>query len=82
MKIGVIGAGGVGSACLLSSVMRGIAREIVVVNRERKRGKAVVTDLQYARVVQILEPAMSDGERQALQRSADTLKAAGTGIQM
>ena len=47
MKIGVIGAGGVGSACLLSSVMRGIAREIVVVNRERKRGKAVVTDLQY-----------------------------------
>jgi L-lactate dehydrogenase len=47
MKIGVIGAGGVGSACLLSSVMRGVAREIVVVNRERKRGKAVVTDLQY-----------------------------------
>jgi len=46
MKIGVIGAGGVGSACLLSSVLRGIAREIVVVNRDRKRAKAVVTDLQ------------------------------------
>ena len=29
-----------------------------------------------AGVVQILEPAMSEEERQALQRSADTLKAA------
>jgi L-lactate dehydrogenase len=47
MKIGVIGAGAVGSACLLSSILRGIAREIVVVNREAKRAKAVVTDLQY-----------------------------------
>ena len=45
LKIGVIGAGAVGSACLLSS-LRGIAREIVVVNRDRKRAKAVVTDLQ------------------------------------
>jgi glutamyl-tRNA reductase len=46
LKIGVIGAGAVGSACLLSSILRGIAREIVVVNRDRKRAKAVVTDLQ------------------------------------
>src|SRR5258705_13068995 len=47
MKIGVIGAGAVGSACLLSSILRGVAREIVVVNRDRNRAKAVVTDLQY-----------------------------------
>ena len=47
MMIGVIGAGAVGSACLLSSVLRGTAHEIVVVNRNRKRGTAVVTDLQY-----------------------------------
>jgi L-lactate dehydrogenase len=47
MKIGVVGAGAVGSACLLSLVMRGIAREIVVVNRDRKRARAVATDLQY-----------------------------------
>ena len=45
MKIGVIGAGAVGSACLISSILRGIAREIVVVNRDRKRAKAVVTEL-------------------------------------
>jgi L-lactate dehydrogenase len=31
-------------------------------------------------VVQILEPAMSDEERQALERSAETLKAAVAGI--
>src|SRR5260370_12208782 len=64
MKIGVIGAGAVGSACLLSSILRGIAREIVVVNRERKRAKAVVTDLQYgaalSSVVQIRDGEDSD----------------------
>jgi shikimate 5-dehydrogenase len=64
MKIGVIGAGAVGSACLLSSILRGIAREIVVVNRERKRAKAVVTDLQYgaalSSVVQIRDGDYSD----------------------
>src|SRR5712672_4257692 len=47
MKIGVIGAGAVGAACLLASVMRGSAREIVVVNRDRKRAKGVATDLRY-----------------------------------
>src|SRR3984893_6132697 len=64
MKIGVSGAGAVGSACLLSSILRGIAREIVVVNRERKRARAVVTDLQYgaalASVVQIRDGEYSD----------------------
>ena len=47
MKIGVIGAGAVGAACLLSAAMRGSAREIVVVNRNRKRARGVATDLQY-----------------------------------
>src|SRR5258705_5730452 len=47
LKIGVIGAGAVGSACMLSTVMRGFAREIVLVNRDRKRAKGVVTDMQY-----------------------------------
>jgi L-lactate dehydrogenase len=40
MKIGVLGAGAVGSACLLSSVVRGSAREIVRVNRDAARAKA------------------------------------------
>jgi len=47
MKIGVIGAGAVGSACLMSLVLRGTAREIVVLDKDRKRARAVATDLQY-----------------------------------
>jgi L-lactate dehydrogenase len=47
VKIGVLGAGAVGAACLLATVMRGCAREIVVVNRDRKRAKGVATDLRY-----------------------------------
>jgi L-lactate dehydrogenase len=51
LKIGVIGAGAVGCACLLSTVMRGCAREIVLVNRNRKRAKGVVSDMQYGAVL-------------------------------
>lgn len=47
MKIGLIGAGAVASACLLSLVTREVAREIVVVNRDRRRAEGLVADLQY-----------------------------------
>ena len=47
MKVGIVGAGAVGSACAFATVMRGSAREIVVVNRERKRARGVATDLRY-----------------------------------
>ncbi len=47
MKIGVIGVGAVGSACVLATVMRGCAREIVLLNRGRERAKGVATDMQY-----------------------------------
>ena len=47
MKIGIIGAGRVGCACALAAVVRGSAREIVIVDRTRKRAKAVATDLRY-----------------------------------
>src|SRR5438093_12378024 len=61
MKIGVIGAGAVCSASLLSSLLRGIAREIVVVNRDRQRAKAVVTDMQYGAALSSLVE-IRDGE--------------------
>src|SRR5512146_2351198 len=51
MKVGIIGAGAVGSACLLSMVLRCSAREIVLVNRNRKRAEGVVTDVQYGAVL-------------------------------
>jgi L-lactate dehydrogenase len=47
VKIGLIGAGAVGAASLLSLVMRGTACEIVVIDRNRKRAEGVVADLQY-----------------------------------
>lgn len=47
MKIGIIGAGRVGCACALATVVRGSAREIVIVDRTRKRAQAVATDLRY-----------------------------------
>ena len=47
MKVGIIGAGRVGCACALAAVVRGSAREIVLVDRTRKRAKAVATDLRY-----------------------------------
>jgi len=47
MKLGIIGAGAVGAASLLSLVMRGSACAIVVIDRNRKRADGVVADLQY-----------------------------------
>src|ERR1700719_85816 len=47
MKVGIVGAGGVGSACLLSLVMRGIACQGVVIDKNLARAKGVVADLQY-----------------------------------
>jgi len=83
LKIGVIGAGAVGSACLLSSILRGIAREIVVVNRDRKRAKAVVTDLQYgaalSSVVQIRDGDYSDLTGAALVISTPAVRRVSSG---
>jgi L-lactate dehydrogenase len=47
MKVGIVGAGQVGSACLLSLVMRGSANEIVLINRDQKKAHGVVTDVRY-----------------------------------
>ncbi len=47
MKVGIIGAGGVGSSSLLSLVMRGVACEVVVLDKNHERAKGVVADLQY-----------------------------------
>ncbi len=47
MKIGIIGAGGVGAACLLAGVLRGSAREFVLLDRAAKRARAVAEDVAY-----------------------------------
>ena len=56
--------GAVGSACAFATVMRGCAREIVVVNRDRKRAAGVATDLRYgaalSRAVEIRDGDYAD----------------------
>jgi L-lactate dehydrogenase len=47
MKIGIIGTGAVGCACALAAVIRGSAREIVLVDRTRKKAEAVAADIRY-----------------------------------
>src|SRR6201990_2245388 len=47
MKIGIIGAGAVGAACAMATIMRGCARELVLVNRDPDRAKGMATDMGY-----------------------------------
>src|SRR5713226_3005819 len=77
MKVGVVGAGAVGSACLLSLVLRGSAREIVIVDRTRKRAIAVATDLRYGAS---LSPTVSirDGDYADLAGAALVMITAGS----
>ena len=56
MKFGIIGTGAVGKACAFATVMRGCASELVLLDRDRKRARGVVTDLQYGA---ILSPAVT-----------------------
>jgi len=46
-KLGIVGVGAVGCACAMACVNRGSAREVVLVDRTRKRAEAVATDLRY-----------------------------------
>ena len=51
MKVGVIGAGAVGTACMFAMALRGSAHEIVLINRSHERARGAVTDLQYGAVL-------------------------------
>jgi L-lactate dehydrogenase len=76
MKIGIIGAGAVGSACLTAAVQRRVAREIIMVNRDRKKARGLVTDVQYGAV---LSPGIElrDGDYADLKGAALVMITAG-----
>jgi L-lactate dehydrogenase len=76
MKVGIVGAGQVGSACFLAMVMRGSAREVVLVNRDRKRAKGVVTDVQYGAVLSA-PITLRDGDYPDLAGSSVVMITAG-----
>jgi L-lactate dehydrogenase len=46
-KVGVVGIGAVGQACAFALVLRGSAREIVLVDRTAERATGVATDMRY-----------------------------------
>ena len=76
MKVGIIGTGAVGSACALALVMRGAAREVVLVDRTRERARAVATDMRYGAS---LSPAVDiwDGDFNDLAGAALVMVTAG-----
>src|ERR1700754_3384019 len=47
MKVGIVGAGAVGAACAMATLMRGCASELILVNRGRDRVKGMATDMGY-----------------------------------
>jgi L-lactate dehydrogenase len=46
-KVAVVGVGGVGQACAFALMLRGSAREIVLVDRTPARARGVATDMRY-----------------------------------
>lgn len=76
LKVGVIGAGAVGSACVLSLILRGSARQIVIVDRTRKRAEAVATDMRYGAPLSP-EVEVRDGDYPDLQGASLVMITAG-----
>ena len=76
MKIGIVGVGAVGTVCALASIMRGAAREIVLLNRTRKRAAAVATDMRYGTPLSPVTE-IHDGDYQDLAGAALIMITAG-----
>lgn len=76
MKVGVVGAGAAGAACLFAAIMRGFAREIVLVNRTRKKADGMVADMRYGAPLP-LETTLRAGDYNELAGAAVVMIAAG-----
>jgi L-lactate dehydrogenase len=76
MKVGVVGVGKVGQACALSLVTRGSARDVVLVDLNRARAKAVATDLRYGAPC-CPEVEIHDGDYSDLQDATVVMITAG-----
>jgi L-lactate dehydrogenase len=76
MKIGIIGSGNVGKACAMATIMRGCAREIVLIDKNKKLAQAVATDMQYGSQ---LSPAIDiySGDYSDLEHSSLIMVTAG-----
>jgi L-lactate dehydrogenase len=80
MKVGVVGAGFVGSTAAYAMVMSGVGREIVMVDANRDRAQAQADDISHA--VPFAHPLdIYAGEYRALGGSRVVVIAAGVGRQ-
>ena len=76
MKVGIVGTGAVGSAGAFALIMRGAARETVLLDKVRERARAVATDMRYGAP---LSPAVEirDGEYEDLAGATLVMITAG-----
>ena len=51
MKVGIIGAGAVGTACAKAMLLRGSCHEIVLIDKNKRRAKGVAADLSHGAVL-------------------------------
>jgi L-lactate dehydrogenase len=77
MKVGVVGAGGVGAATVLALAARGSAREVVLVNRTRARARAVAADVRYGTPLSPRRIEVRDGGFEDLAGASLVLLTAG-----
>jgi L-lactate dehydrogenase len=76
MKVGIIGVGTVGAATAMAMVLRARAREIVLVDSNRARAKAVATDMHYGVPLSPLV-SITDGDYADLSGAALAIICAG-----
>ncbi len=77
MKIGIIGSGMVGATAAYAMVMRGVGREIVLIDRNRVRAKAEADDILHA--VPFANPLnVHDGDYADLRGARVVVITAGT----
>jgi L-lactate dehydrogenase len=78
MKVGIVGAGFVGSTAAYAMVMRGIGREVVLVDRNAERAAAEADDLRHA--VPFAHPLqITAGDYQELAGCRAVILCAGVG---
>ena len=78
MKIGIVGSGLVGSTAAYALLMRGVGREIVLVDRDAARAKAEAADILHA--VPFAHPlTVRAGDYQDLTGARVVIMAAGVG---
>ena len=66
MKVGIIGAGSVGSATAFALIMRGVARKVVLIDANEKKAEAEAMDLAH----RLLLPTKSRPELMMTSKAA------------